>query len=641
MASTPPPNPDLLEHLPALSAPATSASWPVLSRLLRYVRPYRRAFPVAIAGMALTAATEPAFPALLKWLLELQAAGARLADPRLVWAIPVGLVVISVLRSVLIYMTGYVMAWITSHVVSDLRGAMFAKLLSLPARFYDNQSSGALISKVVFDVNNVTEASSSALIAVVRDSLTVIGLLGYLVYLDWRLTLIVLCVGPVVVGVVRLFNRRLRAANRSGYRSMGMITHILEEATGAHKVVKIFGGQLYEARRFGEVRDRFRRAQMREAVPASATVPITQIAVMIAVAVIMYLALSHATAGEASTVGGFVAFLVALGMLVAPVKRLTEVNNAIQRGLTAAGSVFALLDEPGEDDRGQRRLGRARGEVRFEHVTFRYPGAARTSLDDVDVAVHPGEIVALVGASGSGKTTFVSLLPRFYAPSAGRILIDGVDIQQLALASLRENIALVSQDVVLFNDSVAANIAYGLAADRSEADVIAAARAAHAWEFIEQMPDGLRTIVGENGVKLSGGQRQRLAIARALLKDAPILILDEATSALDTESERHVQAALAVLMRGRTTFVIAHRLSTIEGASRILVVDRGRIVEQGRHDELLARGGQYAHLHSLQFRSGDGEPGDSESGDGKFADGTPGDAIAGASVIEAERVHGR
>jgi subfamily B ATP-binding cassette protein MsbA len=602
MAPPSPPTSRLLAHLPGLSAAALPAG-SVYARLLRFVRPYRRAFPVAIAGMALTAATEPAFPAALKWLLDLQAEGFRLADPRLVWAIPIGLVVLAVVRAVLIYVTGYTMAWITTHVVSDLRGAMFAKLLALPARFYDNQSTGTLISKVVFDVNNVTEATSSALIAVVRDSLTVVGLLGYLTWLDWRLTLIVLGVGPVVVGVVRAFNRRLRAANRSGYRSMGMITHILEEATGAHKVVKIFGGQGYEARRFGEVRGDFRRAQMREAVPASATVPITQIAVMIAVAIIMYLALGRATHGNTATVGGFVAFLVALGMLVAPVKRLTEVNNAIQRGLTAAASVFALLDEPGEEDAGTVRLGRARGEIAFERVTFRYPGSSRAALQEIDFRVGAGEIVALVGASGSGKTTLVSLVPRFYAASGGRILVDGVDIQELTLASLRQNIALVSQDVVLFNDSVAANIAYGLAAERTEAEIIAAARAAHALEFIEQMQDGLATIVGENGVKLSGGQRQRIAIARALLKNAPILILDEATSALDTESERHVQAALGVLMRGRTTFVIAHRLSTVEGADRIFVVDHGSIVEQGAHSELLARGGTYANLYRLQFQT--------------------------------------
>jgi subfamily B ATP-binding cassette protein MsbA len=598
-AAAPPPAPAAAAASAAASEAAPPPLREVYARLLRYVRPYALPFSGAIVAMALTAASDAALPAVLKFLLD---HGFRPADDRLVVLIPLGLVALFVVRGGLIYATGYTMASITGKVVMDLRNAMFARLLVLPTARYDDASSGGLISKVVFDVNNVAAASSTALVAVVRESLTVVCLIGYLVYVDWRLTLIALCIAPVIITVVRRFGKRLRAANRSGYRAIGDLTHILEEATGAHKVVKVFGGQDAETRRFQAASTDYRRALLREAIPASATVPITQIALSLALAVIIYLALASARGPQGTTVGDFVSFITALIMLLAPVKRLSEVNTEIQRGLTAAQSVFALLDEAGEPDRGVRTLDRARGEVRFERVAFRYEGANRAALDGIDFSVRAGEVVALVGPSGGGKTSLVSLLPRFYAPSTGRIFIDGIDTQELTLASLRAQIALVSQDVVLFNDTVAANIAYGAAAGCTEAEVIAAARAAHAWEFIQQMPQGLATLVGENGVKLSGGQRQRLAIARALLKDAPILILDEATSALDTESERQVQEALAALMRARTTFVIAHRLSTIEGADRILVLDHARIVESGRHDELLRHGGVYAHLYRLQFK---------------------------------------
>jgi len=558
------------------------------------------ALAVAVLGMALTAATEWVFPWMMKYLLD---RGFVTPDPRMVWMFPLGLVGIFFMRGLTVFVTGYLMAWITSNVVMDLRRQMFAKLLRLPARHYDNNSSGAMISKVVFDTNYVTDAASSGMVSAVRESLTVVGLVAYLVYTDWKLTLIALSVGPVIVTAVRKFGKRLRAASQSGYQSMGLITHILEEATGAHKVVKVFGGQSYEKGRFDAATEGFRRAQMREAIPASVTVPITHLASAISVAIIVYIALHQSQGHRGTTAGEFISFITAMLMLLAPVKRITEVNNTIAKGVAAAESIFGLLDMPGEPDNGTQTLSRVRGAVRFENVQFRYPEAVKLALDGITLDIQPGETIALVGSSGSGKSTLVSLLPRFYAPTHGRILLDGVDTQSLTLASLRENLSLVSQDVVLFNDSVAANIAYGSASDHSEADIIAAAKAANAWEFIEAMPEGLATLVGANGVKLSGGQRQRLAIARALLKDAPVLILDEATSALDTESERQVQAALGTLMQGRTTFVIAHRLSTIEGADRILVMDRGRIVEQGKHAELLARAGRYAHLYKLQFQS--------------------------------------
>lgn len=580
-------------------APQASAR-DIYTRLLVYVRPYWKAFVIAIVGMAFAAGTEASFPMMMKYLLD---TGFQAPDPQLVWAIPLGLVGIFVLRGIAVFCSGYVMAWITNNVVMDMRRAMFAKLLRLPTRHFDDHSPGTLISKVVFDTNYIAEASSSGFVSMIRETLTVIGLMGYLLYLDWKLTLVALSVGPLIVTAVRRFGKRLRDASQIGYESMGRITHILEESTGAHKVVKIFGGQAYENQRFMDATARFRRAQMREAIPASITVPITHLASAISVAIIVYIALGDAQQHGKTSVGAFVSFITALLMLLAPVKRLTEVNNTISKGVSAAESIFGLLDLAGEPDEGTRTLGRARGDVQFDKLRFSYAGASRPALDNINLSVRAGETIALVGSSGSGKTTLVSLLPRFYNLDAGRILIDGEDISDLSLASLRENLSLVSQDVVLFNDTVAANIAYGSVADRSEAEIIAAAKAANAWEFIKAMPEGLATDVGANGVKLSGGQRQRIAIARALLKDAPILILDEATSALDTESERQVQTALATLMQGRTTFVIAHRLSTIENADRILVMDRGRIVEEGSHAELLAQGGRYAHLYQLQFQS--------------------------------------
>lgn len=569
-------------------------------RLLSYVRPYRQVFAIAILGMALTALTEPLFPALMKPLLDKGFVASSRDD---LYLIPLALVAIFVTRGLLTYFTSYSMAWVTNRLVMDLRRQMFDRLLTLPTRYYDDQSTGVLISRVTYGVTDFTGAATYVLTALVRDTLTIIGLLSYMLYYNWQLTLIALSVGPLIVGVVRIFGKRLRAATRRGYDAMGQISHILEETIGAHKVVKIFGGQPYEARRFEQVSEEFRRAAMRESMAASATVPLTQVASASALATIVYIAMLQSTDSQI-TVGGFVSFMTAMLMLLSPVKRLTEVNAPLQRGLTSAESIFSLVDELSELDSGTKQLPRARGDIRFENVGFTYSvEAQRPTLSDVSLDIQAGQTVALVGPSGSGKTTLVTLLPRFYALASGRIWIDGHDVQTLSLASLRANIALVSQDVVLFNDTVAANIAYGAAAGATEAQIIAAAQAANAWNFIQQMPQGLQTIVGENGVKLSGGQRQRLAIARAFLKNAPILILDEATSALDSESERQIQAALETLIQGRTTLVIAHRLSTVEHADRIVVLDHGRIVEQGQHAELLAMNGMYTHLYRLQFEA--------------------------------------
>jgi subfamily B ATP-binding cassette protein MsbA len=433
----------------------------------------------------------------------------------------------------------------------------------------------------------------------VQDTIKVIGLFGFLLYLNWKLTLIAIAIVPPIALFVRLLSRRLRSMARGAQTAMGDIVHVLEETIDCHKVVKIFGGQDYEARRFARANQRLRGFNMRQTVPAALTTPVTHTLAAFAVAIIVYVALQESVA-ERATMGEFASFMTAMLLLLAPLKHLTELNAPLQRGLAAAESVFALIDTPIEKDEGRGVIARARGEIEFQNVSITYATRSEPALRSVSFSVRPGETVALVGGSGGGKTTLANLLPRFYSPDAGRVLLDGQDIQTLTLDSLRANLALVSQDVVLFNDSIRANIAYGAMGAANEKEIVAAAEAAHAMDFIRETPQGLDTLIGENGMRLSGGQRQRLAIARALLKNAPVLILDEATSALDTGSERIVQEALEVLMRGRTTLVIAHRLSTIERADRILVLERGGIVEAGTHAELLARGGVYEKLYRNQ-----------------------------------------
>ena len=566
-------------------------------RLLGYVKPYWAPFSVSIGAMVLTAVSEPAFPALLKPLLD--GSFVNKQNGLLAW-LPVLIVGLFFVRGVLSYVSDYAINWVASKVVLDLRNAMFANLVRLPTSYYDYHTSGSIVSKFTFDVLQVTGAATSVISVLFRDSLAIVFLLAYLFYLNWKLSLVALLVGPAAVFITARISGRLRSMSRAEQAAMGDLNHALEESIGCHRVVKVFGGQDYEGTRFDAGANKVRRFFMKMMAAAAASVPLVQIVVSLVLALIIYLAVRQAMADE-TTVGGFMSFLTALLMMLPALRRLTGANQTLQRGLAAAESVFRLIDEPPERDAGTRDIGRAKGEVTFRNVGFSYPGSTRKALDGVSFSIEPGETVALVGASGAGKSTLANLLPRFYSPDAGQILLDGIDIADLKLGSLRANIALVSQDIVLFNDSVAANIAYGRLAGTSEAEVIRAAEAAHAMQFIREMPEGLSTLIGEDGVRLSGGQRQRLAIARAFLKDAPVLILDEATSALDTESERHIQAALEMLMKGRATLVIAHRLSTIERADRIVVLDAGRVVEDGKHADLIAASGTYAKLHRLQY----------------------------------------
>jgi subfamily B ATP-binding cassette protein MsbA len=578
-------------------ASSDATSLQLYLRLLRHVKPYWVPFGLAMVGLGLTAATEPIFPAILQPLLD--GSFVQKQGGMLVW-LPLVIVGLFLVRGTASYLSDYLMGWVANKVILDLRNAMFANLMRLPTSYYDNNTSGNLISKFTYDVMQLAGASTGALTVIFRDTLTIVALLGYLFWINWKLTLVSLVVGPPVVFITRAFSRRLRSMSRATQSAMGDLNHALEESVGCHRVVKVFEGQDYERARFEAGSNKIRRFNMKMISASAASAPAVQLIVAVALAFIIYLATRQAAADE-TTVGGFMAFLTAMLLVLPPLRRLTGVNLTVQRGLAAAESVFRVIDEQPEVDTGTREIGRAKGELEFKNVSFTYPGGGRAALDDVSFSIRSGETVALVGASGAGKSTLANLLPRFYSPDSGRILLDGINIAELKLASLRTNIALVSQEIVLFNDTVGANIAYGRLSGTSDSDIVRAAEAAHAMQFIRDMPEGLSTLIGENGVRLSGGQRQRLAIARAFLKDAPILILDEATSALDSESERHVQEALATLMRNRTTLVIAHRLSTIERADRIVVLDSGRVAETGRHAELLKAGGIYARLHRIQY----------------------------------------
>jgi ATP-binding cassette, subfamily B, bacterial MsbA len=577
--------------------PPKHSSRALYARLLRHVWPYRHALLGAVVAMVVGGLADASLVKVGEYVV--QEIFVR-HDRTYAAILPLAIVGVFLVSGVASFASGYGMQWIGNKVVLDLRREMFAKVLRLPPGFFDEMPTAQLVARFTNDVNNLTAASTTVITVLVRDSVTIAALLGYLLYYNWKLTLITFLVIPPISIAVRIFSRRLRQMSRENQRAVGGIAEVLDEAIANQRVVRIFGGQDYEAARFEQASQRIRRFMMKHATAAAATVPVTQIFVAAAVAAIIYFAAIEATAGSFN-VAEFMGFIGATGLLLQPLKRLTGVNEQLQKGLAACESVFDLVDEAPEEDLGTTVLERARGAIRFEDVTLAYPGASRPALEHVTLEIRPGETVALVGPSGSGKSSLIHLLPRFYRPNSGRITLDGHALEAIALENLRRQISLVSQNVVLFNDTVAANIAYGRAERTSEADIVRAAEAAHAMEFVRALPQGLATEIGENGAKLSGGQRQRIAIARAILKDAPILLLDEATSALDTESERAVQAALEALMQGRTTIVIAHRLSTIERADRILVLAHGRIVESGSHRDLVTAGGMYAGLHRLQF----------------------------------------
>jgi subfamily B ATP-binding cassette protein MsbA len=564
-------------------------------RLLRYLRPHWLIVAAAVVPAALYGLSGTAVPVIMEGII------ARLQDaasnPANAWLYPVIIVVLFPIRELMDFLTRYGLAWVGRSVIRDLRNEVFAHYLALPARYYDRDSSGSLISKLTYNTEQVAEAISSAVVIVLRDTLAVLFLLALMISYSPYLTLLIGVIGPVIALVVSAMSRAFRRYSSRIQNSMGDVTKITEQSLHGHRVVKIFEGQEHERRQFDAVNLRNFRANVRLVAVQAVGDSLTQYAVALGVAAVVYWSFSDLNAPS------FMGFITAMGMLLAPLKRLININAVVQRGITAAASLFQTLDEPSEQDTGTRTIARARGDVEYRGVSFSYDAGKGAVLRDVSLAAPAGTTLALVGQSGSGKSTLVSLLPRFYDAQIGTLTLDGRDVREYTLRDLRRQISLVSQDVVLFDDTIANNIAYGALAQAPRAAIERAAEAAYVTEFAAALPSGLDTQIGERGMLLSGGQRQRIAIARALLKDAPVLILDEATSALDTESERKIQAALARLMQGRTTLVIAHRLSTIERADRIVVMRDGAVVETGTHAELVARGGYYSTLHRMQFAS--------------------------------------
>ncbi|HUQ28731.1 MAG TPA: lipid A export permease/ATP-binding protein MsbA [Usitatibacter sp.] len=543
--------------VPGEKRPATSRE--LYSRLLSHVWPYRGAVAAGIVAMIVGGLADASIVQLVGPLID-ELFVHRNAS--LAILLPLGIVAVFLVSGLASFASGYSTQWVSQNVILDLRRAMFEKILRLPPAYFDEATTATLVTRFTNDVNNLAGASTSVLTVLVRDSVTIAALLAILLWSNWKLTLVAFVVIPPIALVVRAFSKRLRAMSREAQRAIGGIAEVLDESIANQRVVRVFGGQDYERGRFEKASQALRRFNMKYAIAAAGTVPATQLLVACAIAAIVYLAAGQAFSGS-TDVGEFIKFIAATGMLLQPLKRLTGINEHLQRGLAACESVFDLVDAPAEEDRGTVELARARGEIAFEHVSLVYATGTQPALHDISLEIRTGETIALVGASGSGKSSLIHLLARFYHPGSGRIRLDGHDLEALKLESLRRQISLVSQNVVLFNDTIGANIAYGRAQSTTEEAIVQAAQAAHAMEFIGAMPQGLHTPIGENGAKLSGGQRQRIAIARAILKDAPVLLLDEATSALDTESERAVQAALDALMKGRTTIVIAHRLSTI------------------------------------------------------------------------------
>lgn len=589
----------------------------IYRRLLTYVVPYWAAFLLSILGFLIYSLANVSFVQLISYIVDSLGAGASamgsvalkpevaeylsslLGSPGDLnrTLIPLAIVLIATTRGFGTFIGNYFISYVSNHLVHNLRTELFQRLLTLPSAFYDRHAMGHLVAKVTFHVTQVTGAATDAVRVIIREGFTVMGYLGLLLWLNWKLTLVFFAVGPIIALLVSYAGKRFRRISERIQDSMGDVTHVASEAVQGYREVRTFGGKDYESERFGKVSQDNRRQSMKMVVTSALATPAIQIMVAFAMAGLVWLVLDPIFLADMST-GSVIAFITTGGLLAKPIRQLSEVVATVQRGLAAAEDIFDLFDEDVEPDTGTLQIERVTGEVEFKNVSFSYTQTSDAVLKDISFKVKLGETVALVGRSGSGKSTLVSLIPRFYSPDQGQILVDGHPIESFSLTNLREHIAIVSQQVTLFNDTVLRNVGYGTLEGATREAVLEAAKKAYALGFIEKLPEGLDTVVGDDGVLLSGGQRQRLAIARAFLKDAPILILDEATSALDTESERYIQAALEAVVKGRTTFIIAHRLSTIENADRILVIDEGCIVEEGTHRDLLAKGGFYTQLHS-------------------------------------------
>ena len=569
--------------------------WELYKRLLTYVKPHRLVFAISVLGYVIFSITGVATAEWLGWTID--QVTAKNPDARIIS--PLVCVAIVVVRGIGGFMGGYSLEYIANHIVHKLRCDIMDKMLELPVRYYDNSTAGRLVSKVTYDVSQISGAATNAVTVIFREGLTVVGLLIALFWSNWQLSMVFLLVAPCVAAVVSFASGKFRKYSAQMQNSMGDVTQITNESIKGQRVVRTFNAGGFVLDRFRYASERNRRQNMKMVGTQSVAIPTIQFLVSVAMAVLIWFAMSPELFASA-TAGEFVTFLTVAGLLAKPIRQLSQVNSVVQRGISAAESIFSLLDEPPEQDTGTHEVASVQGDVSFEDVSFGYKDG-EPILSNINIHVRPGQSVALVGRSGSGKSTLVSLLPRFYNVDSGVLKIDGVPVQNYTLRNLRQQIAVVSQDVVLFEGTVADNIAYGSDGSITDEAIIAVAKNAHAMEFIDKLDNGIHSIVGDAGLMLSGGQRQRVAIARAFLKNAPILVLDEATSALDSESEQYIQQALSTLMQGRTTFVIAHRLSTIENADLIIVMDKGQIVESGTHQELLALKGHYAGLHKIQF----------------------------------------